>query len=167
MTEADILSPAQVKRWLLSCYRPMRWDDLEEVGHAFKEIDLCLRQMDFKEMEGRLEVRFYANRITTDFHAELYRIVSRHGGQLVDYRVEVENNVRRLQLDLINTMEYRGPQQIEVVAYIIPPNARPRSRFHQALAVEAAQFARVFGHAHHPVFIGHRNQGGVDPDGDY
>jgi len=31
MTSADILSPAQVKRWLLSCYRPIHWHDLCEV----------------------------------------------------------------------------------------------------------------------------------------
>jgi len=169
MTSADILSPAQVKRWLLSCYRPIHWHDLCEVGTAFKEIDLCLRRINFNDEAGYLELRFYADRIGTyeELHAGLYRIAKRHGGQLVDYRVEVERNVQRLQVDVLHTMDYRGPEYIEVIVRVIPPSPRPTTIYRQIMVARAAEHARVFGQGRYPLVVDYRPQGRNDPDRDY
>lgn len=170
MTETDILSPAQVKRWLLSCYRPIRWDSLEEVGEAFseafREADLVLANMDFREMEGTIEFRFIANRLTEETYAHVERITRRYGGQLADIRCTVEHQVRSLGFGH-EAFQFRGPSKASVTAVVRPPGSQPRGLFGEAMAAGAARFARVFGQRHRPVVIDYRNQGGIDPDGDY
>lgn len=139
----DIPTREQAKRWLLQCYRPIRWDSLEDVGEAFREVDLVLANMDFRVMEGTIEFRFIANRLTEETYAHFDRITRRHGGQVVDIRCEVEHNVKTLEYGGA-ALRYGGPSEASVTAIILPPRSHPRGLIGETMAALAAERARVF-----------------------
>ena len=141
----DIFTPQKMKRWLMEAYRPIRWDNHQEVTEAFYPLGLVLKEMQFQD--GLLELRFIVNHFTTESPGEIEKVIRWHGGELVNSSFKVEHNVRRLQVSVFQTMEYRGRQEAEFIAWVVPLGAR-RNRFTQALVDEAVRAARIIGQAH-------------------
>jgi len=135
--EVDILSPAQMKRGLLSCYQFLRWNSFDEVRQAFLAIQLCLTDLDWKE--GRwIELTFMVGSFPAsgEFQRMLSGLIARHGGRLVELRF------------------CRGTKFVEVVAGI-----ELRADRHQGVVTWAAVQPRVFDEVYAPVPLNYRPGG--------
>lgn len=147
----DTFSPAKMKRWLLECYRFIEWSDLNDVGQAFKPLGLCLRQMQFREMDGVLELCFYVDRIG-DYESFLHSLVTtvqRHGGRFVTHRLNIERPVREIRWAAHQAFYQHGPDSAELTVQVVPPGVR-RGVYAEMLTAVHAMHARTFGRRDYP-----------------
>jgi len=112
-----------MKRWLLECCPPLRWDNMRDVGKVFLPIGLMLQRMDYTPEEG-IELRFMTNEISDRTEPAFQEIVAKYGGRVISYRENYYGVRLGVRYDAFFCVDREGKENTEVVACVSPPGGK-------------------------------------------